>query len=136
VVGLALAVWPSVSQWIVERVHAPMVYVDEKWLKIRGRWQYWFVVLDVATELPVLASLLPSRSPWACRWIGRQLHRLKQVPQVIMTDGLPAYTYLAPGAKHVLYRLINDPFRTLQEWEYVKATATMADLLLPQEAAA
>jgi transposase-like protein len=104
VVGLALAVWPSVSQWIVERVHAPRVYVDEKWLKIRGRWQYWFVVLDVATELPVLAALLPSRSPWACRWIGRQLHQLKQVPRVIITDGLQAYASLVPGAKHVWCR--------------------------------
>ncbi len=100
VVGLALAVWPSVAQWIVERVHAPMVYVDEKWLKIRGRWQYWFVVLDVATELPILAALLPSRSPWACRWIDRQLHRLKHIPRVIITDGLPAYAALVPGAKH------------------------------------
>jgi transposase-like protein len=104
VVGLALAVWPSVSQWIVERVHAPRVYVDEKWLKIRGRWQYWFVVLDVATELPVLAALLPSRSPWACRWIGRQLHQLKHVPRVIITDGLQAYASLVPGAKHVWCR--------------------------------
>jgi hypothetical protein len=25
-----------------------MVSVDEKWLKIRGRWHEWFVVLDVA----------------------------------------------------------------------------------------
>ena len=32
--GLALAVWPSVSQWIAERVVARMVYVDEKWRKI------------------------------------------------------------------------------------------------------
>src|SRR2546427_8673784 len=44
---LALALWPIVSQWLVERVKAQMVSVDEKWLKIRGRWQYWFVVLDV-----------------------------------------------------------------------------------------
>jgi hypothetical protein len=35
-----------------------------------------------------------------------------------------------------LYRLINDPFRALQERQSVKATATMADLLLPQEFAA
>jgi transposase-like protein len=55
-----------------ERVKAAMVSVDEKWLKIRGRWHYWFVVLDVATELPVLAVLLPSRGQWACRWGGRQ----------------------------------------------------------------
>ena len=81
-----------------------MVYVDEKWLKIRGRWHYWFVVLDVATELPVLAVLLPSRSQWACRWIGRQLRFLKHVPRVIITDGLQAYASLLPGAKHVLCR--------------------------------
>jgi transposase-like protein len=55
-----------------ERVKAAMVSVDEKWLKIRGRWHYWFVVLDVATELPVLAVLLPSRGQWAWRWGGRQ----------------------------------------------------------------
>ena len=78
--------------------------MEEKWLKIWGRWHDWFVVLDVATALPVLAALLPSRSPWACRWLGRQLHLLKQVPQVIITDGLQAYAYLAQGAPHVLCR--------------------------------
>ena len=67
VVGLAVALWPLVYHWIGERVQAHMVYIDEKWLKLRGRWQYWFVVLDVPTELPVLAVLLPSRSQWACR---------------------------------------------------------------------
>ena len=93
-----------IAQWLVDRVQAHMVYIDEKWLKIRGRWQYWFVVLDVPTELPVLAALLPSRSQWACRWIGRQLRLLKQVPQVIITDGLQAYASLVPAAKHVLCR--------------------------------
>jgi transposase-like protein len=104
VLGLALALWPLISRWIAERVHASMVYVDEKWLKIRGRWQYWFVVLDVPTELPVLAVLLPSRSQWACRWVGAQLHQLKKMPRVIVTDGLQAYAYLLPAAKHVLCR--------------------------------
>src|SRR5262249_55457952 len=104
VVGLALALWPLVAQWISERVKAHMVYVDEKWLKIRGRWHYWFVVLDVPTELPVLAVLLPSRSQWTCRWLGVQLRRLHKVPQVIITDGLQAYAYLVQGAKHVLCR--------------------------------
>jgi len=82
-----------------------MIYVDEKWLKIRGRSQYWFVVLDVTTELPVLAAKLPSRSQWACRWLGRQLHRLKQVPRVMITDGLQAYASLVPGAEHILCRV-------------------------------
>lgn len=104
VVGLAVALWPLVSHWITERVRAQRVYVDEKWLKIRGRWQYWFVVLDVPTELPVLAALLPSRGQWACRWVGAQLRQLKQVPRVLITDGLPAYAYLLPAAKHMLCR--------------------------------
>jgi transposase-like protein len=104
VVGFAVALWPLVYQWIAERVKAHMVYVDEKWLKIRGRWHYWFVVLEVTTELPVLAALQPSRSQWTCRWLGAQLRRLNKVPQVIITDGLQAYAYLAQGAKHVLCR--------------------------------
>jgi transposase-like protein len=104
VLGLALALWPIISHWMLARVKAQMVYVDEKWLKIRGRWHYWFVVLDVATELPVLAALLPSRSQWACRWLGCQLRLLKKVPQVIITDGLQAYAAMVPGAKHVLCR--------------------------------
>jgi len=104
VLGLALALWPLISRWLGERVHASMVQVDEKWLKIRGRWHYWFVVVDVPTELPVLAALLPSRGQWACRWVGRHLRQLKKVPQVLITDGLQAYAYLVPGAKHVLCR--------------------------------
>jgi transposase-like protein len=104
VVGLALALWPIIAQGIVERIKAQMVYVDEKWLKVRGRWHYWFIVLDVTTELPVLAALLPSRRQWACRWLGWQLRQLKKVPHVIITDGLQAYAYLVPGAKHVLCR--------------------------------
>jgi len=104
ILGLALALWPLIYRWIGERVKASMVYVDEKWLKIRGRWYYWFVVLDGATELPVLATLLPSRGQWACRWVGRQLRQLKKVPKVLITDGLQAYAYLVPGAQHVLCR--------------------------------
>src|SRR5215470_1636772 len=104
ILGLALALWPLIYRWIGERVKASMVYVDEKWLKIRGRWYYGFVVLDGATELPVLATLLPSRGQWACRWVGRQLRQLKKVPKVLITDGLQAYAYLVPGAQHVLCR--------------------------------
>jgi transposase-like protein len=60
--------------------------------------------LDVPTELPVLAALLPSRSQWAGRWVGAQLRQLKKMPQVLITDGLQAYASLLPAAKHVLCR--------------------------------
>ncbi len=61
--------WPIVYRWILDNVRARAVYIDEKWLKIRGKWLYWFVVLDTETGLPVLAALLPSTGKWACRWI-------------------------------------------------------------------
>jgi hypothetical protein len=60
--------------------------------------------LDVPTELPVLAALLPSRSQWAGRWVGAQLRQLKKMPQVLITDGLQAYASLLLAAKHVLCR--------------------------------
>jgi transposase-like protein len=69
------------------RVKARMVYVDETWLKIRGRWHSWSVGLETATALPGLAVLLPSRRNWACRWLGRQLRRLRKGPHVIITAG-------------------------------------------------
>jgi hypothetical protein len=105
VLGLALALWPTIAHWLLARVKAQMVYVDAKWLKSRGRWHSWFVVLEVATALPVLAARLPSRSPWAWRWLGRQLRRLKKGPQVLITDGLQAYAAMVPGAQPVFCRL-------------------------------
>jgi hypothetical protein len=56
-----------------------------------------------------------------------------------------AFSYLSPLSIEAilpearcmpLYRLINDPFKALQEREAVKSEATMADLLLPEAAAA
>ena len=102
ILSLALALWPLVYKWIVDKVKAKAVCIDEKWLKIRGKWHYWFVVLDVATGLPVLASLLPSRSKYACRWIGVKLKSIGKIPRVIITDGLLSYNYLVEGAKHIL----------------------------------
>jgi transposase-like protein len=102
VLGLALALWPIVYGWVIEKVKARVVYIDEKWLKIRGKWRYWFVVLDTQTGLPVLASLLPTRSKWACRWLGIMLKRVGKIPRVIITDGLLSYGYLMDGVKHIL----------------------------------
>ena len=100
--GLALVLWPIVYEWIVQKVKARIVYVDEKWLKICGKWHYWFVVLDDQTQLPVLASLLSSKGKWACKWIGYMLKAIGKLPRVIITDGLISYRHLAQGAKHIL----------------------------------
>ena len=82
-----------------------IVYIDEKWLKIQGKWYYWFVVLDSETGLPVLASLLGTKSVWSCRWIGCKLKHIGKIPKVIITDGLLSYRDLVrmlEGAKHIL----------------------------------
>ena len=39
----------------------------------------------------------------------RQLHGLKKVPRVVITDGLQAYEYLVPGAQHVWCRFHQKP---------------------------
>ena len=104
--GLVLVLWPIVYKWILDNVKAQAVYMDEKWLKIRGKWLYWFVVLDTQTGLPVLAALLPSTGKWACRWVGIMLKRIGKIPRVIITDGLPGYSHVVAvmkrKVKHIL----------------------------------
>jgi len=104
--GLVSVLWPIVYRWILDNVKTKAVYIDEKWLKIRGKWLYWFVVLDTETGLPVLTALLPSTGKWACRWIGVMLKRIGKIPRVIITDGLSSYGYVMEGmkrkAKHIL----------------------------------
>ncbi|MCP3999905.1 MAG: transposase, partial [Gammaproteobacteria bacterium] len=104
-IGLSLELFPLVYRWIHDGVKANIVYIDEKWLKIHGKWHYWFVVLDSETGLPVLASLLNTKSRWSCQWIGCKLKHMGKIPKVIITDGLPGYPKLVgmlKGAKHVL----------------------------------
>jgi hypothetical protein len=52
------------------------------------------------------------------------------------TTGQAPIEVILPEARSMpLYRIINDPFRALQEWGDVKREAEMADVLRPQEAA-
>jgi transposase-like protein len=103
--SLCLELFPLMYKCIIDGVKANVVYIDEKWLKIRGKWYYWFVVLDAETELPILASLLGTTSKWSCRWIGIKLKQIGKIPGVIITDGLPGYNSLCcllDMVKHVL----------------------------------
>jgi transposase-like protein len=101
ILAVSLELWPLVAQWLVHGVNGTMVYIDEKWMKIKGKWYYWFVVFFHSTGLPLLGSLLATRSQWACRWIGVQLKRLGKLPTVIITDGLLSYSHVLEGAKHL-----------------------------------
>jgi transposase-like protein len=102
--GLVLMLWPTVSDWIVSKVRLGVVYIDEKWIKIRGVWYYWFVAMDSESEIPVCQILSKSRSKWVCRWIGICLSRLKGNLKAICTDGLPGYRQVALqlGVVHLL----------------------------------
>jgi transposase-like protein len=107
IVGLALALWPQINQWLVSSVKMKKAYVDEKWIKIRKTWYYWFVVLDADTGLPLYQELLATRSAASVSWIVAQLRRLKQLPQVFITDGLAAYQTVfrsLEGITHLLCR--------------------------------
>jgi len=95
IISLSVSLWPYVYCWINQHVKAKVVYIDEKWLKIKGKWHYWFVVLDKDTGLPVIASLLASKTKWSLRWIGLKLKQLKKLPRVLITDGMLGYDCLA-----------------------------------------
>ena len=101
IMGMSLLLWPEVSMLLVERVKGSIVYIDEKWIKIKGQWYYWFVVFFHQTGLPIVTKLLKSRSRWALKWIGVQLARIKKIPQVIITDGLLSYRYVVLGVKQI-----------------------------------
>ena len=106
VIGLAVVLYPIVTRWIVLKTEALSLAVDEKWLKLKKRWHYWFVAVDEATGLPVGMALLSTRTTWACSWFLLSLKRLGLHPRAIITDGLNGYASpirtLFPFAKHGL----------------------------------
>jgi transposase-like protein len=104
--GLAVVLYPIINAWIVMKVEAISLTVDEKWLKIKKTWHYGFVSVDEATGLPVAMTLLHSRTTWACCWFLLTVKRLGLRPRSIITDGLKGYASsmraLFPSAKHLL----------------------------------
>jgi len=106
IISLTLCLWPLVYSWINKRVKAKVVYIDEKWLKIKGKWHYWFVVLDSDTGLPVIASLLYNKSKWSFSWIGTLLKQLKKVPRIFITDGMLGYDYIQEAIGQRVHRIL------------------------------
>ncbi len=106
VTGLAVVLYPIVNRWIVMKTETLSLAVDEKWLKIKKRWHYWFMAVDEATGLPVAMALLTTRTTWACYWFLLTLKRLGLRPRAIITDGLDGYAStlrtLFPSATHLL----------------------------------
>jgi len=103
---LSCALWPMVKDIIAVRVNSSAVYIDEKWIKIKGRWHYWFVAVDVGTGLPVIDHLLKSQTKWACRWFLIKMMQNRICPNTIITDGLAGYSWAISSvfvnARHLL----------------------------------
>lgn len=91
VIGLAVALFPVIQVWITEGVKGVRVAIDEKWLKIKGCWFFWFAAVDDETGLPLLHRLLPTQTTWSCCWFLVLLKQMGKVPHVIITDGLASY---------------------------------------------
>jgi len=106
VISLAVSLWPMVYCWINKRVKGKVVYIDEKWLKIQGKWHYWFVVLDSGTGLPLIASLLAKKSKWSLRWIGMQFIKLKKIPTFLIADGMLGYDYIQEAIDKRVHRIL------------------------------
>ncbi len=106
VIGLTVALFPIIQAWMTKRVKGLRLLIDEKWLKIKGGWQFWFVAVDDETGLPLLNRLLPNQGSWSCCWFLVLLKHLGKTPQSISTDGLAAYhsaiTSVFQTTKHLL----------------------------------
>lgn len=101
-VSLVNELYESVAEQVRSRMHLSIIYIDEKWIKIRGCWHYWFVVLDAATLIPVVSYLATSRSAWTCRWIGLLVKQMKGKVKAVVSDGLASYVHFLPGVRHLL----------------------------------
>lgn len=106
VTGLSVALWSIVKEQISLRIKSSAVYVDEKWIKVKGCWHYWHVAVDVDTGLPVMDHLLSRQGKWACRWFFLKMKLAGIIPNIIMTDGLISYpgaiNFVFTKAKHLL----------------------------------
>ena len=104
ILGLSLGLWELISVWIAKSVKGKLVYIDEKWIKIKGKWHYWFVALDGDTELPIVQELMEKRTGWNCLWIIAKLKKMGFDVKVFITDGLKGYLWAIPrifkGAIH------------------------------------
>jgi len=87
-------------------ISSGLIGVDEKWIRVSGRWQYLFFALDLESGLPLHFEIYKSRSNYYCRLFMTRLRQLGYSPRLIVTDGLAAYAYairkVFPGAQHQL----------------------------------
>ncbi len=97
------------------------VAVDEKMIKINGKFWYLFVAVDCVTGYPLHAAIYPSNNGNHCKLFLLELKKLGYSPKVIISDGWDAYIKaiqsVFPQAEHLLCRfhVIRSVFRRLRK---------------------
>lgn len=123
ILRLAQGDWEPIVTEMIQGIFSGVACVDEKWLKIRGQWWYFFVAVDPHTNLPLHWALLPTCTTGACRWFLRRLKRQGYRPWALVTDGLKSYEgairSCVPQARHqrCLFHVLQATGRWL--WEHM-----------------
>ena len=121
ILGMSLGLWPQVSVFLVSHVKGTIVYIDEKWIKIKGQWHYWFVVLDHTTGLPIVAELLKSQTG---------VDFLSADISVCLTSRQwqsPIESILPRARGMPFYQLVNDSLKVIVGLADVKQKVRMVD---------
>jgi transposase-like protein len=91
IIALACGLWQVIENYIVRCIDGTRVYIDEKWIKIRGVWYYWMVVLDIKTNTPIYWCLTISLTKYSCMWVMFKLKIMGYKVKAFITDGFSGY---------------------------------------------
>ena len=121
ILGMSLGLWPQVSVFLVSHIKGTIVYIGEKWIKIKRQWHYWFVVLDHTTGLSIVAELLKSQTGVDFLSADVSVCPASRQRQSSIESILPR----ARGMP--FYQLVNDPLKVIVGLADVKQKVRMAD---------
>lgn len=103
---------------LVAGVSSGVIGVDEKWIRIGGKWHYLFTAVDLERGLPLHFEIYKSRSGYYCRLFLSRLRQLGFQPRLIVTDGWVGYwaaiKKVFPTAQHQL--CIFHVMRSIMQW--------------------
>ena len=84
------------------------IAVDEKFIRIAGKFWYLFAAVDCVTGYPIHVAIYPSTSTNYCQLFLLEIKRLGYLPQAIITDGhdpyIKAIANVFPDCRHLLCR--------------------------------
>jgi len=75
-----------------------IISVDEKWVKINGKWHYVLTIVDNVTGFPLYFALVSDLKAETWKIFFQRFYRLYGKPKLIISDGSKS---LARGRKSV-----------------------------------